>query len=116
VPEKAYKPPRGATPTATWDTFIEAQRDGYVRYWTLDGRRWEVHGTCDRRGDCLVGVVVEGFGLIESKRDIGRAKKKLGRERIDSALDVPVTPGFYSCCGAELFTYVELEPGPYQPG
>ena len=38
------------------------------------------------------------------------AQRALGRERIDSELDVPVTPEFDTCCGADIFTYVELEP------
>lgn len=119
--KKAYKPPPGATPTATWDTFIEEQREGYCRYWNLDGRRWEVHGFCDRRGDCLIGVVVEGFegkgrgGWINSKTDLKRARRELGRERVDSELDVPVTPEFDTCCGSDRFTYTELASGPYQP-
>lgn len=90
---------------------IEEQRSGYVRYRSLEtGRRWEVHGYCDRRGDCLVGAVIKGFGLIEDHTDIERAKKKLGKQRIDSEFDVPVTPEFDTCCGADRFTYVELEP------
>lgn len=58
---------------------------GYVRYRNAAGRRWEVHGVCDRRGDCWVGAV-------------GPAP----------TLDCPVTPEFRGCCP---FTYVELEPG-----
>lgn len=90
---------------------IEEQRQGYVRYRdTITGRRWEVHGVCDRRGDCLVGAVIEGFGEIKSKADIEKAKKVLGRERIDSEIDVPVTPEFDTCCGSEdgPFTINEL--------
>jgi hypothetical protein len=77
---------------------IEEQREGYVRYQSDDGRRWEVHGTCIRLGNCLIGAVIDGFGMIESHEDIERAKKKLGRERIDSEMDVPVGPGFKDCC------------------
>lgn len=96
-------------PTADPAVVIEEQRPGYVRYRREDGRRWEVHGYCDRRGDCLIGAVIEGYGQIESHADIERAKKKLGRDRIDSEMDVPVTPEFVICCGADRFRYVELE-------
>lgn len=78
--------------------WIEERSEGYVRYRCGDGRRWEVRGVCDRRGDCLIGAVIEGFGKIESHEDIERAKKELGRGRIDSELDVPVGPGFKGCC------------------
>jgi len=57
---------------------------GYVRYRNAAGRRWEVHGICDQRGNCWEGAV-------GSKPD----------------LDCPVTPEFHGCCP---FTYVELEP------
>lgn len=96
-------------PTADPAVWIEEQRAGYVRYRNSVGRRWEVHGSCDRRGDCLVGAVIEGYGSIRSKADIKRAQRALGRERIDSELDVPVTPEFDTCCGADIFRFVELE-------
>lgn len=108
----------GLKPTADPYVFIEEQRPvdapagkaEYIRYRRVsDGRRWEVHGTCDRRGDCLVGVVIEGE-IVASKAHLGRLRKRLGRERIDSEMDVPVTPEFLSCCGADRFTYVELDP------
>lgn len=94
-------------PTNDPTVFIEETRLGYVRYRRTDGRRWIVRGLCDRRGDCLIGAFIEGFGLIESHDDIERAKRILGRERIDSELDVPVTPEFKNCCP---FTFTELEP------
>jgi hypothetical protein len=73
------------SPTCDPFVLIEEQREGYVRYVrTTDGRRWEVHGVCDRRGDCWEGAV-------------GPAPE----------LDCPVTPEFRGCCP---FTYVELEP------
>lgn len=101
--------------TADPFVFIEEQRPGYVVYYrSTDGARWSVSGTCDRRGDCLVGSVIDGFGLIESKADIGRAQRKLSKQRIDSELDVPVTPGFDTCCGRDRFEYAWLpyaEPG-----
>ena len=96
------------TPTADPHVFIEEQREGYVRYHrTSVGRRWEVHGTCDRRGDCLIGSVVEGE-MIRSHAHLNEIKRRLGRERIDSERDVPVTPEFDTCCGADRFTYVDL--------
>ena len=90
--------------------FIEESSPGYVRYRRItDGRRWEVHGTCDRRGDCLIGAVIEDH-MVEDHEDLERLAQQLGRERIDSELDVPVLPEFDDCCGADRFTYVELEP------
>lgn len=106
-------PDRDFHPGPTVDPFvvIEEIEQGYTRYRDeLTGRRWEVYGVCDRRGDCLIGTTIEGFGEIGNLQDIERAKIKLGKERIDSELDVPVTPEFNLCCGSELFSYVELEP------
>lgn len=88
------------------DTWIEEQRPGYVRYRRVDGRRWEVHGTCDRRGDCLVGAVLDDGSLVT--REMVDAMRGTS-ERLISDLDVPVTPEFDTCCGTDLFTYVELE-------
>ena len=93
-------------PTSDPEIFIEERRDNYVRYRRCDGRRWEVFGSCDQRGDCLIGAVVDGFGSIESMADIDRAKAMLGVSRLLGDLDVPVTPEFTSCCP---FTYIELE-------
>jgi hypothetical protein len=59
---------------------IEDQRDGWVIYRADDGRRWRVDGTCDYRGDCLVGAVDPILGPRETR------------------LDVPVTPEFSGCC------------------
>jgi hypothetical protein len=89
-------------PTSDPTVYIEEQRPGYVRYKSTDGRRWIVRGQCDRRGDCLIGAYIEGYGLIESHADIEDAKRKLGRGRIDSELDVPVAPGFKDCCPLEI--------------
>lgn len=87
-------------PTADPTTLIEEQREGYVRYRSItEGRRWEVHGTCDRRGDCLVGAVIDG-------KELTRADIDAASERLVSALDVPVTPEFEGCCP---FTFTELE-------
>ena len=64
--------------------WIEEQREGYVRYVrTTDGRRWEVYGVCDQRGDCWEGAV-----------------------GARPTLDCPVTPEFKGCCP---FTFVELD-------
>lgn len=90
-------------PTADPHVVIEEKREGYVRYRNLDGRRWEVHGVCDRRGHCLIGSVIDGVE-VESfyhLRKIAAAKPG----RVDSELDVPVTPEFRGCCP---FTFVEL--------
>ena len=99
-------------PTADPDVFIEARTLGYVRYWRkVDGRRWEVWGRCDRRGDCLIGVAVQapdGLVVVRDRAHIDGLKRLLGKERIDSDLDVPVTPEFTSCCP---FTYREFGRG-----
>lgn len=108
-----YRPIRlraGEQPTADPHVAIEEQREGYVRYRHENGRRWEVHGTCDRRGDCLIGTYVEAFGWINSRADLELARRKTARERLDAEMDVPVTPEFNTCCGRDRFTYVELEP------
>ncbi len=89
------------TPTADPNTFIEKQRPGYVRYRHTDGRRWAVHGECDRRGDCLIGAVIDTPDGPVQIRDLAHLRsltRKLGRARIDSELDVPVGPGFRGCC------------------
>lgn len=71
------------TPTCDPHVFIEERREGYVRYYrTSDGRRWEVLGVCDQRGDCWQGAVGP-----------------------KPTLDSPVTPEFRDCCP---FAYVEL--------
>lgn len=68
-------------PTAEPGVFIEAQRPGYIRYVRASPRqRWEILGTCDMRGDCLVGANDPLLGPPESR------------------LDVPVTPEFAGCC------------------
>jgi hypothetical protein len=95
-------------PTADPLIEIEKQSPGFVRYRHVDGRRWEVHGVCDRRGDCLIGAVLETPGGPVTVRDhqhLVELREQLGSERIDSELDVPVSPGFDSCCP---FEFVEL--------
>jgi len=82
---------------------IEEQKDGYVRYRNKEtGKRWEVIGYCIRLGNCLIGAVIDGYGEIKNHDDIEKAKKMLGKERIDSELDVPVAPGFKDCCPFEI--------------
>lgn len=100
---------RGETATADPAVVIEEQRDGYVRYRNIEGRRWEVHGTCDRRGDCLIGTWVEGE-LVEDHAHLERIKRRVGKDRLVSEMDTPVTPEFDTCCGRDRFRYVELEP------
>jgi hypothetical protein len=68
---------------------IEEKREGYVRYRRADGLRWEVHGTCDGRRDCMVGAVVDGV-LIETPEQ--------ARALPAPELDCPVGPGFTGCC------------------
>jgi hypothetical protein len=67
-------------PTADPTVWIEEERVGYVRYRADDGRRWEIEGICDYRGDCLIGAVDPLMGPREDR------------------LDVPVTPDFSGCC------------------
>lgn len=103
-------------PTADPHVFIEFQRRGYVRYQnTKTGRRWIVRGACDRRGDCLIGANVTNeyyeFEEIRDHNHIADLRKRLGSSRIDSKLDVPVSPEFRACCGADIFSYEELELG-----
>lgn len=93
--------------------FIEEQRSGYVRYRrSTDGRRWEVWGTCDHRGDCLIGTSVRDergeWEMIRDHAHIEELKQRLGVDRLDFVIDVPVLPEFDTCCGAERFHYVEL--------
>lgn len=88
-------------PTADPYVLIEERREGYVRYRHADGRRWEVHGVCDRRGDCLIGAVIDtpaGPVCVRDHDHLERLSVMLGRHRIDSELDVPVAPGFDGCC------------------
>jgi len=80
--------------TADPTVWAEELRPGYARYRNKDGRRWEVHGICDRRGDCMIGAVLPDGTVIESVDQI-----------LESVLDVPVTPEFAGCCP---FTFVEL--------
>lgn len=100
-------------PTCGPHTFIEAERPGYIRYWRdFDNRRWEIHGYCDNRGECMVGAVLDGE-TITCEADITRL---IQEGRIDGSLDMPVFPEQKNCClKAGLLRAVELQPGPYQP-
>jgi hypothetical protein len=93
-------------PTADPHVFIEERREDYVRYRNRDGRRWEVHGVCDRRGDCLIGSTIEGV-YIANHDELRIFCAVYGRSRADHEMDVPVTPEFRHCCP---FTYTELAP------
>jgi hypothetical protein len=85
-------------PTSDPGVVIEEQRPGYVRYRRLaDGRRWEIEGACDRRGWCLVGAVIDGM-QIRDLDHLAQMVAEKGVDRIDSELDVPVTPEFTGCC------------------
>lgn len=77
-------------PTCDPDVVIEEERVGFIVYRSLStGRRWEVRGVCDYRGDCMVGAVEPWPPM-----------------RREDRLDVPVTPEFFGCCP---FQFVELE-------
>jgi hypothetical protein len=80
------------TPTVDPDIGIEEQREGYILYRRFStGDRWEVQGVCDKRGNCLVGAVIEGETIttIERARELAEAY---------TGPDVPVTEGFKGCC------------------
>lgn len=86
------------TPTSDPGVFIEEQSAGYVRYQNAEGRRWEVHGTCDKRGNCLVGAFIDGVQVTTLEQAQALCNAYTG-------LDCPVTPEFEGCCP---FTYTEL--------
>lgn len=90
-------------PTADPSVSIEARGPGWIRYRNDAGRRWEVHGACDRRGHCLIGSVIDGVLVRDLEHLSEVAANKPGR--VDSEFDVPVTPEFKDCCP---FVYVEL--------
>lgn len=77
------------TPTCDPFVFIEEQREGYVIYQALDGRRWSVSGVCDGNRACMVGAVVDGM-LIETVEQAWALPTP--------ELDCPVGPGFSGCC------------------
>jgi hypothetical protein len=85
----------GDQPTADSDVVLEDSSPGYWRYRSLStGRRWEVRGVCDHRGDCLVGATVNGTYLADL--DAVRAASDAGA--LDTVGDTPVLPGFSGCC------------------
>ncbi len=63
-------------PTIDPDVMIEEQRPGYVRYRNVvEGRRWEVFGTCQwvdplRWGPCGEGAVDKPGGAPSTRPDI----------------------------------------------
>lgn len=88
--------------TADPRVFIEAQGPGWVVYRRpMDGRRWRVDGTCDRRGHCLVGAAIAGE-TVRDLEHLAELCERLGTDRPDSELDVPVGPGFRGCCPLEV--------------
>lgn len=96
------------TPTCDPSVFIESQEPGSVTYRRVtDGRRWRVDGTCNRNGACLIGAVIDGE-KVHDHAHLAELCERLGTDRPDSPLDVPVSPEF-RCCP---FTYVELEAAP----
>jgi hypothetical protein len=81
--------------------FIEEQYDGYVRYRNVQtGARWEVHGSCNKCGECLVGAVIDGVQVTSLEEARILAEGYTGK-------DVPVTPAFIKVC--DVFTYNVLE-------
>jgi len=91
--------------------WIEEQRPGYVRYRNdYSGQRWEVHGTCDRRGDCIIGSVIDGV-LVRDRAHLIQILKDWPKSRLHAEMDTPVTPEFDTCCGSDgTLTFVELTP------
>jgi hypothetical protein len=92
-------------PTSDRHVVIEERAPGYVRYRSDEGLRWEVRGECIRLGYCLIGAGIQtpnGLVTIESLEHIEQLKQELGVERVDSEMDVPVTPGFSGCCELEI--------------
>jgi hypothetical protein len=70
----------------------------------LTGRRWTVLGICDRRGDCMVGAVVNGVTVTDKTVLASDQYRAIDAKR---TYDVPVTPEFAEdgCCP---FAYLEL--------
>ena len=67
---------------ATVDPYvmIEEQRNGYVRYRLSMGND-EVHGICDKRGDCTIGAVIDtpdGPVQIRDHQHLGSCRCGLG--------------------------------------
>jgi hypothetical protein len=102
--DEPTEPTKPTEPTVDPYVVIEEQYDGYVRYRRItDGRRWEVFGTCDHRGDCMVGAVVDGIQI----QSVQHLNQLIADGTISmTEMDTPVTPEFRGCCP---FTYNELE-------
>lgn len=91
-------------PTQDPHVVIEARGYAMIRYRNrLTGRRWEVHGTCDNRGDCVIGSWVHGE-LVRDHTHLADLRVRYG-PRLGFDLDCPVTPEFSGCCE---FRFVEL--------
>lgn len=75
--------------------FIEEKTDSYIKYLSVDGKRWEVHGICDHRGDCIVGSVINGefVSTIERAHELAMSYE---------GPDIPVGPGFSGCCALRI--------------
>ena len=103
----------GALQTQDIDIVIEERRIGCVRYRRLStGARWEVHGVCTGRGDCIVGSVLADGTLVRTHEHLGRLKDERGSDFLECMypLDSPFTPEGVRkglCCP---LTVVELEP------
>ena|SRR5947209_5108450 len=100
--------------TATRDpfVFVEQQLPGYIRYWrSTDQARWEVHGTCLRLGDCMVGAVLADGTVVQDKNHLAQLNLTRSVELLTD-MDTPITPTFRGCCS---FTYTVLPVGAYQP-
>lgn len=82
-------------PTVDPSIRITHRGEGLIRYQHVDGRRWEVRGVCDHRGDCLVGAVIDGEFVETQERAHELALAYDGP-------DVPVGPGFSGCCPLEV--------------
>ena len=93
------------TETCDPTTFIFDQGEGWKIYVEVDGdsivRKWKVTGTCDRRGDCWVGGIMntpDGPVLVESIEHYQELRAQIGDAWIDAQPDVPIAPGFDGCC------------------
>jgi len=90
-------------PTQDPAIFIEEKRVGYVRYRDINGRRWEVHGVCDGRGNCWIGTVRPDGTMIATQEEARQWVADFHAK--GGGLDSPVGPGFKDCCP---LTIVEL--------
>jgi hypothetical protein len=96
-------------PTQDPHVVIEARGGGWVRYRADDGRRWEAHGSCDHRGDCLIGGVAttpDGPVLVRDHAHLAALRARYGL-RMGNDLDNVLAPGFAGCCE---YRFRELPP------